>query len=335
MDVPTIVVAGTSSGVGKTTVAIGLMHTLHRAGVRVQPFKIGPDFLDGMQHEAACGVASINLDGWMLGRGACLAAARLACAASGAEIAIVEGCMGLHDGRDGKTDDGSTAQVAKWLGAPVLLVLDAWNLARSAAAMVHGYKTFDPDVRLCGVVFNRVAGSAHGEWIKQAMASAPTTAAVAVLGCLPSDKQLHVPERLLGLLPPPPTVGTSSTTDNGAASGRFAALRRLVSDHVDLAALRAMASTAVVATPIAVPPASAPPATPPAPLPPVRIAIARDAAFCFFYHDNLRLLREAGATLLPFSPTADAALPAGASALYLIGGYPELHAPALAANSRM
>ena len=125
--IPTIVVAGTSSGVGKTTIAVGLMHTLRQSGLRVQPFKVGPDFLDGMQHEVACGgVPSYNLDGWMLGRDGCLAAFHDAVTESAAEIAVIEGCMGLHDGRDGQSDEGSTAQVAKWLGAPVLLVLDAW-----------------------------------------------------------------------------------------------------------------------------------------------------------------------------------------------------------------
>ena len=174
-----------------------------RPTLRVQPFKVGPDFLDGMQHNsAACGVSSINLDGWMLQRSGCLAAFYASCAASQADIAIVEGCMGLHDGTDGKTDAGSTAQIAKWLNAPVLLVLDAWNLARSAAAMVHGYKTFDPDVHVSGVLFNRVAGVARSEWIVQATRSRPTTRDGAVLGCLPKDKMLGVPERLLGLLPP-------------------------------------------------------------------------------------------------------------------------------------
>jgi hypothetical protein len=161
---PVVVVAGTSSGVGKTTIAVGLMHTLTQQGLRVQPFKVGPDFLDGLQHEVATGVPSINLDGWMMGRSGCLSAFCAAVASTAADIAVVEGCMGLHDGRDGCSDEGSTAQVAKWLGAPVLLVVDAWNLARSAAAMVHGYRTFDHAVRLRGVVLNRVAGTAHAEW---------------------------------------------------------------------------------------------------------------------------------------------------------------------------
>ena len=351
---PVIVVAGTSSGVGKTTIAVGLMHTLHVQGVKVQPFKVGPDFLDGLQHTAACGgVPSINLDGWMLGADGCLAAFHRACAASSADIAIVEGCMGLHDGRHGTTDDGSTAQIAKWLGAPVLLVVDAWNLARSAAAMVHGYATFDPDVRLGAVLFNRVAGVAHAEWIRQAMASVPSTAAVAVLGCVPSDQRLKVGDRLLGLLPPPPALAVSTEPGSCGSGGphheRLRALRALMTAHVDLATLRDLAANATPPLPPATPPL--PPAplaeSPLAPLPqtgvellpetlpPVYIAVARDEAFTFLYHDNLRHLRAAGAVISFFSPLHDTSLPAGTDALYLIGGYPELHAPALAANVAM
>ena len=340
MPTPVLVVAGTSSSVGKSTVACGLMHTLRHIGLRVQPFKVGPDFLDGMQHEAACGVHSINLDGWMLQRHGCLTAFHSACTASKADIAIIEGCMGLHDGTDGKTDAGSTAQVAKWLDAPVLLVLDAWNLARSAAAMVHGYATFDPDCNVAGVLFNRVAGVAHAEWIMQAMTSHPTTAGVAVLGYLPKDRMLDVPERLLGLLPPAGADVGGADARAGKTAARHAALLRLVTEHVDLDALRRLAALAATPPPPPPPPSlspllSAPSLAPALSLPPVRIAVARDAAFCFLYHDNLTLLERAGATLLPFSPVADVSLPADADALYLIGGYPELFAAALASNTRM
>ena len=326
-----IVVAGTSSGVGKTTVAVGLMRALTRAGHVVQPFKVGPDFLDPMQHEAATGLPSVNLDGWMLGREGCIRAYHAAMAASGASIAICEGCMGLHDGRDGCSDEGSTAQIAKWLGAPVILVVDAWCLARSAAAMVHGYKTFDPDLNLAGVIFNRVAGTAHGEWIRQAMSSAPSTADVAVLGCLASDKRLAVPEKLLGLLPPPP-AHPDATDGTGLHAARLAALHRLMRDHVDLEQLRRLSVLSSTPPPAPPPLRSAVARRPPVP---VRIAVAKDDAFCFLYSDNLRLLQECGATIQPFSPLVDEALPADADAIYLIGGYPELHAPRLAANTAM
>ena len=296
---PTVVVAGTSSGVGKTTVTVAIMHALHKKfGLRVQPFKVGPDFLDGMQHETAVGgTKSINLDGWMMGRDGCLEAFHEACIASKADVAIIEGCMGLHDGRDGMTDEGSTAQVAKWLDAPVLLVLDAWSLARSAAAMVLGYKEFDPRVRLGGVIFNRVAGTAHADWIAQAMASAPSTADVAVVGCLPTDKKVAIEERLLGLLPP-------NAPEQSAA--RLAALLQLVTQNIDLDAVRALAASAAPPPP---PSILAAPDIPSTSLPPVRIAVAHDAAFCFTYEDNLRLMRAAGATLVTFSPLGDEAPP--------------------------
>ncbi|KAJ1629787.1 P-loop containing nucleoside triphosphate hydrolase protein, partial [Pavlovales sp. CCMP2436] len=193
---PCVVVSGTMSGVGKTTVAVGLMLALVRRGLRVQPFKTGPDFLDPLQHTAACGgVPSVNLDPYMLGQAGCQAAFAAACARSRADVAIVEGAMGLHDGVDGTSDEGSTAQVAKWLGAGVVLVIDAWCLSRSAAAMVHGYATFDPEVRLAGVVFNKVGGASHSEWLQQAMASAPSTRNVRVLGSMPKDGSKHVEGR--------------------------------------------------------------------------------------------------------------------------------------------
>ena len=228
---PTLVVAGTNSGVGKTTVAVGLMQALRQAGLVVQPFKVGPDFLDGLQHARVCGAPSVNLDGWLMGRERCLRAFDDAVAARGADVAVVEGCMGLHDGRDGSSDDGSTAQIAKWLGAPVVLVVDAWSLARSAAAMVHGYATFDSDVDVAAAIFNRVGGDSHGAWLREALSSAPTTRDVAVLACLPSRKTVSVEEKLLGLVPP-----------RGGDAARLEALATLFDDHVDVAAARALAA---------------------------------------------------------------------------------------------
>ena len=149
--VPCIVVSGAHSGVGKTSIAVGLMAALQGRGLRVQPFKVGPDFLDPMHHEIACGSGtSCNLDGWMLDRPACLASFERACTARDADFAVVEGVMGLFDSAGGKNEDGSTAQMAKWLGAPTVFVVDAWCMARSAAALVHGYASFDPDLEFAG-----------------------------------------------------------------------------------------------------------------------------------------------------------------------------------------
>ncbi|GMH63816.1 hypothetical protein TrST_g12054 [Triparma strigata] len=324
---PTLVVAGTNSGVGKTTVAVGLMQMLRSLGLRVQPCKVGPDFLDPLQHERVCGVPSVNLDGWLMGRERCLAAFDNAVLENKADIAVVEGCMGLHDGRSGSSDDGSTAQVAKWLGSPVILVVDAWSLARSAAAMVHGYRTFDTEVNVAATVFNKVGGDSHGAWLCEAIEHCETTKDVKVLACLPSRKSIKIEERLLGLLPP----SSSSLKDEGA---RLASLQDLFEEHFDLEAVRSLASRAYRAPPTSTP-ISQIPSPVSAALPPIVIAVARDDAFCFFYHENFAALRRAGATIEFFSPLNDALLPVDAAMLYIGGGYPELHAEALSKNTSM
>lgn len=377
--VPTIVVAGTSSGVGKTTIAVGLMATLRSLGLRVQPFKVGPDFLDPMHHRLACGgVASVNLDGWMMGRLACLEAFEAACAASAADFAVVEGVMGLHDGLDGFSEVGSTAEMAKWLQAPVLLVVDAWCLSRSAAALVHGYKTFDPDLHVAAVLFNRVSSESHLSWLEQAMASAPSTRGVLIAGRLPKDERVRVAERLLGLVPPVAVraAGAAAARAGSSARARTAAaglgageeprhasadlgvLVELMTSLVDIDALLKMATSCCAPSgPVAcsadgsaqdAEPCAAHEQRPSSPLspsaaaagarpqlPPVRIGVARDEAFCFYYEDNLRCLEAAGATLVEFSPVHDSRLPPGLDGLYLGGGYPELHAAALEANAGM
>ncbi|OQR91776.1 hypothetical protein ACHHYP_04373 [Achlya hypogyna] len=315
MPTPAVVIAGVSSGVGKTSVAVGIMAALTKRGVRVQPFKVGPDFLDPMHHTQACGVASVNLDSFMMGRDEVLATFHRACA--GADIAVIEGCMGLYDGSDGATEGGSSAEIAKWLNAPVVLVLDAWCIGRSVAAMVHGYASFDPDVVFAGVVFNKIGGDAHDRWLRDAIASSPLTAAVPVLGCLPKTVGAAVPERHLGLHMP---------TDGDR--GHIEVLARLLEGHFDLDALQRLL-------------VSAPPPTPPLSnaetfpaLPPVRLGVAKDDAFCFYYADNLRVLAQLGCTIEFFSPLHDARVP-DVHALYFGGGYPELHAAALEANAAM
>ena len=185
---PAVVIAGTSSGVGKTTVATGLIAALRARGLAVQPFKCGPDFLDPMHHAEAAGCPCINLDGWMLGPDATTACFRRHTAR--ADFAVIEGVMGLFDGMDGLSDAGSTAQVAKLVGAHVVLVLDAWALARSAAAMALGYELFDPDLSLAGIVCNRVGGQAHAQWIADGIAADHRLDRVKFLGGLPKV-QLH------------------------------------------------------------------------------------------------------------------------------------------------
>src|SRR5512136_87044 len=189
-----IVIAGTHSGCGKTTISLGLMAALVRRGLRVAPFKVGPDFIDPGHHARVAGAPSRNLDGWMLSRE--YNRKTFLAAAANADVAVVEGVMGLFDGYDGKTEAGSTAQMAKWLGLPVLLVVDARSMARSASALVQGFATFDPNLTLAGVVFNRIGGAAHLRYLEQALSQVE---GVKCFGGLPREAELAIPERHLGL----------------------------------------------------------------------------------------------------------------------------------------
>ena len=312
-----IVIAAPQSGSGKTTLTLGIMDALGRRGLRVAPFKVGPDFIDPGYHRLVTGTPSINLDGWMCGLG--FVRASFAHHGKGADIAVVEGVMGLFDGIDGVSEAGSTAEIAKELGAPVLLVVDARSQARSAAALVHGFASFDPGVRIAGVIFNNVASANHERILREALAS--SSPEIALIGCLPKDPGLAIPSRHLGLL---------TAEENPLSEGFLLHLAGVVDRHLDLDAILRIAEE------------NSPP--PPAPSRQgggnlceaagrVKIAVARDAAFCFVYEDNLRLLRERGAELCSFSPLADAALPEGISGIYLPGGYPELFAARLAGNA--
>ena len=326
--VPRLVLAGPSSGAGKTTVAAALMRLARDRGLRVAPFKVGPDYLDPTHHARAAGRPSRNLDGWLLPHATVRALfARATTGARAADLAVIEGVMGLFDGRSGTSEEGSTAEIAKLLGAPVVLVLDAWAMARTAGAVALGLPTFDSALPLAGVVFNRVAGERHYAMCAAAVAE---RTGLPALGWLPKDPAFAVPERHLGLV--------------GAAE------RPMDLDHLalqaaatlDVGGLLAVARTA---------PALADPggalgdtsggllgSPPPAPVAGgrrARIGVARDAAFDFYYEDNLDLLEALGAELVPFSPVGDAGLPADLGALYLGGGYPELHAGRLAENAPM
>jgi cobyrinic acid a,c-diamide synthase len=237
-----------------------------------------------------------------------------------ADIAVIEGVMGLFDGAGGTQEAGSTAQVAKITGSPVLLVVDAKSQARSVAALVKGFAEFDPAVRLAGVIFNNVGSENHGRILREAVESLGT--GIRVVGCIPRDKLLHIPSRHLGLL----------TAEDNPLSGDFLDhLAEVVKEHVDLGLVWAAATPhgadqSLLFTP-SVPPSAGEK--------PVRIGVARDAAFCFVYEDNLRLLREAGGEVVEFSPLRDGCLPEGIGGIYLPGGYPELFADTLAANQGM
>lgn len=308
-----VVVSGPASGIGKTTVAAALMSALRQRGLRVQPFKCGPDFIDPGHHRRICGRPSHNLDTWILP--AEINRRIFSSACQDADIVVIEGMMGLFDGVRGGGEDGSTAEIAKMLGVPVLLVVDASSAARSVAAVVHGFQTFDSEVRLAGVLFNRVANSRHAEMLVESIRGRnPNLWA----GWLPNQKEFKLPERHLGL----------HTADEGSwneeAIKQMAALINancpldslLGTCEFDLPAQRDQLSFTE-------------------PEIKTRIGVARDPAFCFYYEAGLDELRRLGAEIVEFSPLRDDRLPAELDALYFGGGYPELYAEKLSSQNRL
>lgn len=301
------VIAGTRSGCGKTTLSLGIMAALKARGWSVQPFKVGPDFIDPGFHTQVAGRQSRNLDGWMLGRAANRSLfERLL---DQADVAVVEGVMGLFDGYDGVSESGSSAEIAKWLDLPVVLVVDAGSMARSAAALVYGFSRFDSGLKVAGVIFNKIGGKGHLEYLKEAMSA--NLPEIPVLGGIPREDPIRIPERHLGLV----------TADEVFLDDRWRArLVQLVEEYVDLDLLIEKSCVRLE------PRSREAPGIQNLPVPTVPIAVARDAAFCFYYPDNLELLRQAGALLHFFSPLAGENFPRESAGLYLGGGYPELYA---------
>jgi cobyrinic acid a,c-diamide synthase len=307
--VKAFLIAGTASGVGKTTVSLALCAAFRGRGLRVQAYKCGPDFLDTGHLSAISGRAARNLDTWMLDEQSNRDI--FARGAAEADIVIVEGMMGLFDGVSGGGEKGSAAEIAKLLSLPVILVLDASKSARSLAAVVHGFENFDPQLRFAGLVLNRVAGESHFRLLRDAIRS---TSRTPLLGWLPRDEGVAIPERHLGLR----TADEESS--RGEKTQSFAAIAE---KHLDLDQLL-NGEDAAPALPHAVVQSPAR----------ISLGIARDPAFCFYYQDNLDLLEAAGAKIVAFSPLTDTELPPGLDALYLGGGYPELYAEQLSSNSR-
>ncbi|MBI2849622.1 MAG: cobyrinate a,c-diamide synthase [Chloroflexi bacterium] len=310
-----IVIAGTVSGVGKTTITTGLMGALTRQKLKVQPFKTGPDYIDPTYHTWVTGVASRNLDTWMLSHQAVVEL--FTRAVQGKDIAVIEGVMGLYDGRSSKSDEASTAELAKLLGVPVLLVVDCGKGARSVAATVAGYKAFDPSLHLGGVILNGIGSPGHLEFCQEAIEH---YTGVKVLGHLPRRDDLTLPERHLGLIP----------TVESQASQEF--LERLIAQceaTFDIPEILRVSEQAAVreAGPSLFPRVKKPPV--------VSIGVARDKAFSFYYEDSLDLLEAWGAEIAPFSPLEDTGLPEGVSGIYIGGGFPELYAEQLATNIPM
>jgi len=322
VSLPRVVIAATRSGDGKTTVATGIMAALRASGLRVSPHKAGPDYIDPGYHAAACGVPGRNLDPWLAGED--LIAPLLRHGAAGADVAVIEGVMGLFDGASGRGDFASTAHVARLTGSPVILVVGAAGTSRSIAATVHGFATWDPAVRLAGVVLNQVSSDRHETLLREAL----EPLGIPVVGTLRRDESLHTPSRHLGLVP--------AGERPGSVDAWLPALRALVQRDLDLGLLMRIARTApdLPAEPWS-------PGEPPGPgaerdgrrARPARVAVAAGPAFTFRYAEHDELLAAAGAEVVPFDPLTAANLPDGTDALVAGGGFPEVHAEALAANT--
>jgi len=314
---PRLVVAAPHSGSGKTTFTMGLLSALRRRGLSVQPFKIGPDFIDPSYHTMICGRASRNLDTWMCGDTTVADVFRHA--AAGADISVIEGVMGMYDGFGPREERGSTAHVAKLLAAPAVLVIDAQRMATTAAAIALGLQQFDRAVKIAGVVFNNVGGKGHYDWLREVLEA---RTGVKSMGYLAHDQTLRMPERHLGLVP---------AEENGIKSGLLERLHAQFELNVDLDSIIDAAGKAPsmnkATSALFVRRRQDGPA--------VRIGVGRDEALNFYYQENLELLECFGAELVPFSLLHDEKLPRALHGLYLGGGFPELFAARLAANGSM
>jgi cobyrinic acid a,c-diamide synthase len=304
---PGLLIAAPASGTGKTTVMLGLLRALRDDGLAVQPFKSGPDYIDPAFHRAASGRASFNLDSWSM---PAAMLDTLAARTADADFALAEGSMGLFDGvaKSGATGNGASADIARRMGWPVVLVIDVSGQAQSAAATALGFSRYDPSVRIAGVILNRVASPRHERLARSGM----DAVGIRVFGALPRRGDLKLPERHLGLV---------QAVEHPDLDARIAEYADFLRAHVDIPALRD-AATAASTRPASEPVWIRPPAQ--------KIALAQDAAFSFTYAHVLEGWRRAGAEILPFSPLADEAPAADADMVWLPGGYPELHAGKLA-----
>ncbi|MGG2465304.1 cobyrinate a,c-diamide synthase [Streptomyces sp. RGM 3693] len=315
---PRLVIAAPSSGAGKTTVATGLMAAFAEAGLVVSPHKVGPDYIDPGYHSLATGRPGRNLDAYLCGPERI--APLFLHGAAGADLALVEGVMGLFDGASGMGELSSTAQVAKVLRAPVVLVVDASSQSRSVAALVHGFASWDPEVRLAGVILNKVGSDRHEELLRDAMGSS----GVPVLGALRRTEQARTPSRHLGLVP--------VAERRAEALDSVRALAARVREGCDLEALLALARNVPELPDRPWDPAEAVTAPAAGAGRPV-VAVAGGPAFTFSYAEHAELLTAAGAEVVPFDPLRDEHLPAGTRGLVIGGGFPEVYAPELSANA--
>lgn len=315
-----LLLAAPMSGSGKTTLTAGLIAALAARGLAVAPFKCGPDYIDPSYHALAAGRPCHNLDAWLVPPEQI--AGVLARRSAGADLALIEGVMGLFDGYAGDDDTGSSAHIARLTRTPVVIVLDVRAMARTAAALIAGLRDFDPRVQVAGVILNRVGSPRHAQMVRGAIEDA---VGLPVVGALQRDETIMLPERHLGLVP---------TAEPGRWQAWLATVQARVEAGVDLDRLLEIARTAPT-LPLSVSGSVGDASAARSHHQESRIAVARDEAFSFLYEENLDLLRDAGAEIAFFSPLRDAALPAGTGALYLGGGFPELYAAQLSANASL
>ncbi|MCW3491485.1 cobyrinate a,c-diamide synthase [Dethiobacter alkaliphilus] len=311
-----ILIAGTHSGVGKTTITAGLIAALRRRGHAVIPFKVGPDYIDPGFHGAAAGVAAGNLDSWMVPPDQVLETLERRVPENA--VAVIEGVMGLFDGRKNMGEVGSSAHVAKLTSTPVILVASGAKMARSAAALVGGYVNFDQQLNVAGVILNHLSGDSHYRLLKEALDEHLT---LPVFGYLPKETKVAIPERHLGLLP---------SAEKAALGELFSSLADLVESNLDVDAILRAAEKA---PPLPKPEKRVFPEDTVSAL--CRIAVAQDKAFHFYYPENLDLLRAYGARIVPFSPLEDPGLPENVQGVMLGGGFPEMFADLLAENTSL
>lgn len=312
--IPRIVIAGTNSGCGKTTLSTGIMAALVKRGLRVQPFKVGPDYIDPMFHTFITGRHSRNLDSWMLGEDT--VSYLLQKNAADADIAVIEGVMGLYDGFGGNSAEGSTAHVSKIINSPVILVVNGDGMSLSAAALIRGYADFDRSINIKGVIINNINSDGHFQLLKDVIEENTGLTAV---GYLPGMDEYRLPDRHLGLV-------TSAEIED--LKEKINILSGQIEKTIDLDKLVAISKQAGGLRDVE------PPVRPETGIK-ARIGVASDKAFCFYYRDGLDLLEMAGAELVYFSPVKDGRLPEGIDGLYIGGGYPEVWAEELQNNTSM
>src|SRR3990172_5871814 len=319
LEIPRILIAGDRSSAGKTTISIGIMSVLREMGYEVQPYKVGLDFIDPSYHTEVTGRYSRNIDGYLMSERAVLEV--FSHALDGADIAIIEGVRGLYEGLEATSDTGSTAQIAKILKCPVVLVINARSITRSSAALVSGYKSFDPEVNIVGVILNNIGSSRHAE---KAMTAIETYTNTPVIGIIPRNDSMKISMRHLGLVPA--LEGRRRRSDFDENLGK---IKDIIKEGIDIQRLISLAGSAnSIQKPVEEI------FKPFSPKKAVRIGVALDEAFNFYYRDNLELLELAGAELVYFSPVNDSSMP-DMDGLYIGGGYLELFAQELEDNESM